>query len=194
MKNWKTVPIPGKMQGLERDARGFTIPFIVLRDNNNKAHFQINDTYKVLECIKNRLCAICGNPLKDDMWLAGGPLSAFHPNGAYIDTPTHHECGTYALIICPYLAVSAYNKRLDSTTLNTDNFEGSIFIDPTVIADRPPFFVFAKISDFTVNPENMYLIPVKPFLEVEFWKEGLIIPQIEAQELFDIKYNNKPAA
>jgi hypothetical protein len=103
--SWREIPIPVYMQDLERYRRGFTIPFIVLRDNTGKAHFQINDSLKVNQAINERLCAICGKPLGSDMWLAGGPLSAFHPHGAYVDTPTHQECGNYAMRVCPYLAV-----------------------------------------------------------------------------------------
>src|SRR4051812_10254945 len=130
MANWKDTPIPAEMQELTKDNRGYTIPFIVLRDDHNKPHFQINDTKKIMDCLLGRRCAICGKELKDDIWLTSGPLSAFHPNGAYIDTPVHHACGQYAMQVCPYLAAPAYNKRLDDKTLSKKNFSGKSFLDP----------------------------------------------------------------
>ena len=187
MKNWKQIPIPPRMVGLEKDPRGFVIPFIVLRDPNGKPYFQVNDSFKVKMCIEARLCAICGQPLGTDAWLAGGPLSAFHPQGAYIDTPTHHECGNYAMKVCPYLAVSTYNGKFNADKLAAEGWAG-VVVDPTAIGDRPPFFAYVKIRGFTISPVTGYLIPKKPLLEVEYWNAGEQITREEAQLLFDNNY------
>lgn len=45
MKHFDPATIPAQMQHLDRDKRGLPIPFIVLRDNDNKPHFTINDTH-----------------------------------------------------------------------------------------------------------------------------------------------------
>ena len=187
MKNWKQIPIPPKMVGLEKDPRGFPIPFIVLRDPNGKTYFQVNDSVKVAQCINERLCAICGQPLGTDAWLAGGPLSAFHPQGAYIDTPTHHDCGNYAMRVCPFLAITTYNGKFNADKLAAEGWAG-VTVDPTVIGDRPPFFAYVKIRGFTVNPVSKYLTPKKPLLAVEYWNAGEQISKEDAQALFDKQY------
>ncbi len=184
MRNWKTIPIPAKMQLLEKDPRGYPVPYIIMRDKQGKPHFQINDVLKVQECISKRLCAICGQELKDDMWLVGGPLSAFHPNGGYIDSSLHQVCMEYAMQVCPYLAVTSYNNRLDASTLKKEDYgENYIFVDPTMISERPPLFVAIKISDFSVNPASGYITPAKPYLDIQYWNEGKILDRNQAVEL-----------
>ena len=176
------------MQALEKDHRGFPIPFIVMRDPAGKPLFTVNDSRKVNEVVKTLSCAICGEPLGDDMWVAGGPMSAFHPHGAYIDTPIHHECGQYALQVCPYLAVSAYSGKADVDKLN-DKFGSDtvIFVDPTVLADRPPMFVFAKISGY--SRDNGYVHPHKPFLDIEFWNEGVKLTEEQGRDILKKHYS-----
>jgi hypothetical protein len=177
------------MQNLERDRRGYPIPIIILRDDNGRPHFQINDDRTLEMCLKERRCAICGEKYEDDIWLAGGYLSAFHPHGAYADTPTHHECGQYAMQVCPYLAAPSYGKRIDDKTLNKGNFSGMTFVDPTVMPERPAFFVLAKTSNFSIkrpDPITRYIIPVRPWLEVELWKDGNQITAEEARDLLQV--------
>jgi hypothetical protein len=175
MQNWKKVAIPDRMQSLEQDSRGYPVPVIILRDDNKRPHFQINDILKVEWCIKERRCSICGSELKADIWFSGGPLSALHPQGAYIDAPTHHECGQYAMQVCPYLSAPSYSKRLDLTTLNSAKFSGKAFVDPTVMDDRPPFFVLARAQDYTLKlypGGRRVLLPFRPFITIECWDRG----------------------
>ena len=180
MKNWKKVEIPALMKNLELDRRGFPVPFIILKDKTGVPHFKINDDRKVEECIKNDLCSICGTEMKTDKWMIGGPLSAFHPQGAYIDIPVHKECGEYALQVCPYLAVSTYNGKQTVDDIVAGDFQEDddtkqlVFKDPTQSKDRVPFFVFNKITGFDVTRRgtDRYIKPHKPYVEVEFWNDG----------------------
>jgi hypothetical protein len=185
--SWKEVPMPANIKRLEKDKRGMPVPVIVLRDKFDKPHFQINDAARVKECLENRLCSICGQPLGDDMWLSGGPLSAFHPNGGYIDSPTHHDCGYYALQVCPYLSNDRYNNRIDGATLTTDNFEGLAFVDLNMIPERPPFFAYVKVADFEIQDQTNYIIPKRPYLAVELWNNGRMITTEEAVRLYNLK-------
>src|SRR5215472_13925800 len=99
-----TTKVPSRMAHLPLDPRGYPIPANVYRDAQGRPHFTINDDRKRLEQLRRDACPICDQSLYIGRWFVGGPLSAFHPNGAYIDLPMHHECATYALQVCPYLA------------------------------------------------------------------------------------------
>jgi hypothetical protein len=180
MKNWKQVQIPELMKNLELDKRGYPVPYIILRDAGGAPHFKINNDIKVEECIKDNKCSVCGNEMKDDTWMIGGPMSAFHPNGAYIDIPTHKVCGEYALQVCPYLAVSVYNGKQTMDEITAGNFTEDVnkqivFLNPTQTQDRVPFFVFTKIKGYAVKRSgiNRYIIPQRPYLETEFWNDGV---------------------
>ena len=191
MKNWKLVEIPQLMKHLELDARGYPIPYIVMRDKTGKAHFALNDEQLTECCITNDLCSICGLEMKGDSWMIGGPMSTFHPQGCFIDIPVHHECGKYALQVCPYLAVTVYNPKTDVDTLqNQEKFDNAYFINPTMSKDRVPFFVFSHISGYTVKRPRFgerYIYPNKPYLNHEFWNAGEKITQEEVHRLIELK-------
>ena len=74
----------------------FIVPYIVLI-KDGIPQFKINDDRKVEFCIQKDLCSICGEQLGTDKWMIGGPKSAFHEFGCYIDIPVHKECGIYSL-------------------------------------------------------------------------------------------------
>jgi hypothetical protein len=188
MKKFIHIPVPVEMQELAKDGRGYPVPNIVLVDKNGRPHFQVNDHVKVAECIDNRLCAICGKSLGDDIWFVGGPLSAFHPHGAYIDPPVHHNCGYYALQVCPWLASMHYKKRIDASTITELNFQGITAIDPTVMPERPPFFVCVKVKDFEILPTR-HMRTIKPYLAIEYWHHGNPIAPSQAQALANRYYN-----
>lgn len=180
--------IPARMKKLERDKRGYPIPFIVWRDTDNQPHFTINDTEVVLACLTGGRCSICGDKLGTNTWIIGGPKSAFHKYGAYIDPPVHKDCGTFALKTCPYIALPSYTGRIDAKTVKPDKVGGfGLFEDRTMIPDRPEIFVFGKTSGAKVTiPEigQHYVHPNRPWLAIEYWKDGKQISESEALSVF----------
>ncbi len=185
--SFKEIPIPTKMQHLPLDKRGFPIPYIVLVDDNGTPHFKINDDRKMQIVIRWKWCAICGKPMRDDMWLVGGPMSAFHPNGAYVDTPVHEDCGHYALQVCPYLASKGYNTYAPIDKLKNVKAENiGIYVDPTLNPNRPKLFVFQKITGFkkhTVMMGIRHIVPEKPYLDIRFYDKGQRLTDLEALAL-----------
>ena len=188
--NWKDVPLPPLMRALPKDERGFPIPVIILRDPDGKAIFSANNGNVVEKCAKEHLCGVCGNKLLDDTWVLGGPLSAFHPHGVYIDTPIHHECGTYALQVYPYLVLSSYRSVPDRVGKLNERFAGTaVLVNPTQDPNRPPFFVFAKVSGY--ERDNGYVYPVRPFLAEEFWLAGERISRERALEVVNADQDSR---
>jgi hypothetical protein len=167
------IPVPERMAHLERDARGYPIPWIVMRDLDGRPHFTINDTLKVERALKEERCAICGGKLFRGRWFLGGPAAAFHPNGAYIDPPLHHECMTFAVQVCPYLARRNYSGRIDALTVDPAKIAGmAIFMDETQDPTRPEYFVAVMAIGQTVT-ESGYLQPKRPYRAVEVWRHGV---------------------
>jgi hypothetical protein len=171
----RVIELPWRMQHLARDKRGYPVPWVVLVDKAGRPHFTVNDQDKVEEVIKRDLCSICGRPNTRGRWFVGGPLSAFHPRGAYYDPPMHAECARFALQVCPYLAVREYTGRIENRTLKEPV---ALSIDKTVIPDRPPLFVNAMAIKQKVD--RTHFIPHKPFHRVEFWRDGQQISEAEA--------------
>lgn len=165
--------IPSRMRALERDPRGYPIPWSVWRDNANHAHFTINDEIKRFRSLVEDLCAICGGKLMRNRWFVGGPGSAFDPNGAYFDPPMHGECAHFALKACPYLAAPHYTKRIDAGTVDFSNVSpDQIFLDRTQSPERPAQFVAVLAIGQTLYRPQYLVRPTRPYLRVEYWKNG----------------------
>jgi hypothetical protein len=166
------VAIPARMRGLPLDRRGYPIPATVLIDDNGRPHFTINDEVKRQALIKRDACPICGQRIIGGRWFVGGPLSAFHEHGTYIDPPMHDECAHYALQVCPYLAAPVYSGRIDTRTLGPGHEHLLMMMDPTMIADRPALFVAVLCRTNAVTRDMRYLRPNRPYMRVEYWRHG----------------------
>ncbi len=174
--NWHTVPLPERMQKLPRDARGFPIPFVVLRDANGVPAFTVNDQGRVMLALSRQLCGICGQRMpRNNIWFLGGPQSAFHPNGAYNDGPLHRECARYALQVCPYLAISSMKHRDGKALEDLGMKLGTILVDPTMDTARPPLFALVRTAAYELTGSG-YIRPERPYFEAEFWRDQQQLP------------------
>lgn len=199
-KAWQDVPIPARMAGLERDKRGFPVPFIVARDKAGEPLFTINDSRLTEQCIAESRCGICGGELEyGDLWWVGGPMSAFHPQGVYIDGPMHLECSTYALRVCPHLAAPKYTKRIDGLPAMKNGTDFEVFKDHTVMPDRPLVFVQGQSISYDVTwplTPDRKLIPrsgmdlapdgevkERRWLHYEVWQHGALLGESEGLAL-----------
>ena len=173
MKDFKSVPVPKMMEEYcEKDSKGNPVPYVVLKDKEGKFHFKINDSMKSANCFTNDLCSICGQIMDgDNQWLLGGIASAFDPGGVYIDLPIHKECGTYALQVCPYLAIRNYTAKIDISRLQ-NLFKGELELhNPTVDPDRLPVFVFIRPMKIGYN-SNFTVKALNGYHEVQYWRDG----------------------
>jgi hypothetical protein len=171
------IPIPERMAHLPRDRRGYPIPWSVYHDATGRPHFQINDDVKRAIALARDWCPICANGLWRGRWFVGGPLSAFHPDGAYIDPPMHSECAHYALMACPYLAAPDYAKRIDARTLSKDDKSTMLLVDPTMIPERPEVFVALMTTGQERIGDNVR--PRRPYSRIEYWRHGKQISEEE---------------
>jgi hypothetical protein len=173
------LPIPTLMKRLPLDHRGYPIPFVVQRDDKGLPLFVANNSVAVWKCIKQRLCAICGTRLASRWWFVGGPGSAFHPNGMYFDSGMHGECMRYALQVCPYLATPARSRINDNTLAKLETrISDALLVDRTHDPKRPPLFVAVMCSGQSLEPNDMetpYLRPLRPYQDVEFWRDGQLL-------------------
>lgn len=180
-----TPPIPDQLARRPRDRRGYPIPFIVYRDEAGKPHFTINDEGLRQRAITENRCSLCGQPLTRYRWLVGGPASAFHPQGAYLDPPMHHVCVRWALEVCPYLAMPAYGKLIDGRTLDQGD-PIHIGQDDAVLPDRPDVFVLVAATglDYVMDPPWVrYIRPRRPFARLEYWRHGVQLTAAEGVAL-----------
>jgi hypothetical protein len=184
------IPIPFNLLTNDRDRRGLPIPFIVYRDMNGVPHFTVDNVSALNLVLAKRLCGLCGKPLKmGQMWLIGGPLSAFHEDGLYIEPPAHEECARYAVQVCPFIAASNYSRRIEAKTLKADSLHETAQIhDNQMAPPRPLFFALTRTSGIKlIDPQDgsgqHHIQPRRPWKEIEFWQNGERITQDNAQKI-----------
>lgn len=165
------IEIPPQMRTLERDHRGYPIPYIVLRDRTGMPQFTINDYRAVEKCITKRLCAICGKRLAKWMWFVGGSRCFMHPDGAFLDPPSHMACATYALQVCPFLAAPSYGKRIDDKRLTPERrpINMALVHIEDMLPDRPEWLGLGATTAY--QRKDSHLI-VDRWDYVEFWQKG----------------------
>ena len=81
---------------------GLPVPFAVVIDHNGVPDFKITDVDRWHQCIREKLCAICGERLDYWVWYIGGESCA--EQGIYLDLAMHEECAFYSARACPFLA------------------------------------------------------------------------------------------
>jgi hypothetical protein len=164
------------MRRLERDPRGYPVPFFALRDDQGRPHFTVIDGAKQTLAMVRDLCAICGQPLLRCRWFVGGPMSAFHPLGDFGDGPMHAECANYALRVCPYLAVPNYAGLIGARAIDPSN--KARIVSDDVEPDRPQIFVAALATGQTYTMFG-HSKPHRPYLRAQLWQRGEILMELD---------------
>jgi len=136
----------------------------------------VNNPLTHLAAILQELCPICGERLGKWRWFVGGPGSAFHEHGWFIDLPGHVECIEFSLAACPYLASPNYLRHLDHLP-HADRMPPEViaFMDETVDPNRPPLFVMVageRIELQDNGPTLPYVRPTRPYMGIRYWRHG----------------------
>lgn len=194
------VPIPARMIGLERDKRGYPIPVIVSRDKDGAPLFTVNERETQHICIQKKVCPICGQRLDKALWFVGGPLSAFHVQGGYMDSAMHYECMNYALQVCPYMAMPNYRAGEIAgpkmARLQEKVAGGLVLHDPTMLPGKPPITVAVmaygqSISKSITIRGGLVISPLRPYHSVEFWRDGVKLDFKEGYQFIAAKLDYK---
>lgn len=166
------VPIPRLMRTLERDERGYPVPFLVWRDKDKRPHFTINDHTKIARCQRRFLCAICGKRMKDGYWFIGGARCFLHRLGAFLDPPVHLDCGEYALAVCPFLAARSYTKRIDARTVRPGTVPDDIALvrHEGMLPLLPGRFGLGLATSYRLTTTGAHV--VDDWQYVEWWRNG----------------------
>ena len=175
-----SVEIPKRMRTLDRDIRGFPVPYLVLIDKRRQPQFTINDVRKAARCDLWALCAICGKRLDRDQgapmrWFIGGSRCFLHPDGAFLDPPNHLECAEYALRVCPFLAARRYTGRIDDAKLDPDaKPDGLTLVRHEGMEPRLPERFGLGLAEITTPhyQRTGIIYKVPRWRYVEFWRAG----------------------
>jgi hypothetical protein len=85
---------------------------------DSKPDFRAVDPSKVIRCVDEKLCAICGRRLGELCYFIGGPRS--RDNHLFSDPAMHQQCAAFASRACPFLSgkTETYSDReIDATKM-----------------------------------------------------------------------------
>lgn len=173
--------IPKSLRTRPKDRRGYPIAYIVVQAKDGTPIFTTNDYAKVQECVRKRLCGLCGKKMKGGMWFIGGKRCFTDYNGAFLDPPSHRECAEYALKVCPYLAAPSYAGRIDDKLPKGVELPAGlrIVVEDRMSEARPAVFGLGHTRDYdsvpASNPGTSYYI-ARGWEHIEYWARGRKLP------------------
>lgn len=158
MKAWtdlKSIAIPECMKHLEKDARGYPIPYNVTRDKKGKPDFRVIDPQKWGECVVYRRCALTGLPMGDDVAFVGGPMSM--QSRLFTDAGMLPEAAEYAIQVCPFLAAPNFSyAEVRRGTLAGQK----VTVDTNMSLTRPERFGLGITSGYQLSKHGEGLVIV----------------------------------
>lgn len=92
--------------------KGMPVPYTAPDVEGDVPDFKGVDPVKIAQCLRLRLCGLCGMKMHKEIVFLGGPISG--ETLYYTFPPMHEDCAEYAARVCPHLAKSkAYADGTD---------------------------------------------------------------------------------
>lgn len=158
----REVPMPPEIAALPRHKSGYPVPwFCPVVDG--EPDLKLLDARKQLQAIRERRCAICGQPV--GYWIAfiTGPLGV--QNRVVTDPGMHEACARYAVQVCPFIARPGA-RRAAHKHPDSEPAIGGVVERP----DRVAVYVTRHYTAFSPDGRQA-LIRMAPAARVE-WYEG----------------------
>lgn len=148
--------------------KGLPVPAMVQFDKHGVPDFRVIDMEKWMTLARTRGCGICGERLGARAWFVGGPGSI--EAGTFSDLPMHKDCATYALRVCPFLALPRYRFTMSKVELDGK----TIHVNEHASTKRPDRFGLACTSHYGifVDEQGIGGLRVSRWSEIEWWQHG----------------------
>lgn len=167
--------MPARVAALERDARGYPIPWFVDRPADGSIDFRVMHPQRLFLAVQKRLCWVCGQPMGRNTAFVGGPLSV--AQRLFTDPPAHRDCTEFALKVCPFLAIPSAQRR-------EANKPPHIHLPGDQVAANPGVFGMIIVTDYQMLRPGI-LRAGRP-LEVNWYYQGRAATRIEVQQAIEV--------
>lgn len=84
--------------------QGYPVPYVTLVRPDGTPDFKITDEAKRIRALRERRCALCGEPLEYRIAFIGG--ESLVNLREFYDAGMHEDCARYAARACPFLALT----------------------------------------------------------------------------------------
>jgi hypothetical protein len=161
--------IPRRLRQRPRDRNGYPIPYVVLIKADGLPDFRASEPARWMACVEGRRCQLCGQSLTAGGWFIGGPPC--EQSRRFLDPPMHHECGQYALQVCPFLAIpKAHYSDIERRPV----LPGRVQV---YNGEKPDRFMFGHADGWNwmgmhAKDGTVPVIVAWPWTELHWWKDG----------------------
>ena len=180
--------LPATMRQRPIDARGYPVPFFVAWPDGQPDH-RIAEPIKLMRCVRDGLCWICGQPLRSPAVAVIGPMCGV--NHVSSEPPSHETCARFAVTACPFLSRPLAHRReagLAETPLSEPT--GMLKHNPGVSllwwTDRVEAFSPVGAGRSQRTGARRVLFDIGTPLRVEWWTEGRRATREEAERAIAI--------
>lgn len=171
-------PLTERLSKLPVDERGYPVPFFVSWIEG-KPEFRLADGKKMVRCIKEKLCWVCGEKLGKFGTFAIGPMCAV--NRISSEPPSHRECAEWSVKGCPFLSKPKMVRREDEfiRECNEENPPAGLMIER-----NPGVTLLWTTLNFRIIPDgnNKILFSIGEPQSTSWWREGRAATHDEIME------------
>lgn len=179
----KDLPeLPDRIKALPVGPNGYPVPFFVA-SRHGKPDFRLADPLKLIRCVRENLCWVCGQKLGKFKSFVVGPMCTM--NSISAEPPSHLECAEFSCKACPYLAKPNMERRREKDgSYPGENTIGQVLHKPGAMAvwtvDR------AYKPQGQVDGSVLFHVP-EP-VSLTWWTEGRLATRAEVLDAFEVSY------
>jgi hypothetical protein len=116
-------PMPDRIRQLPVSEKGYPVPYFVAWIDG-VPDFRISDPAKLVRCVKQHRCWVCGEPLGKYFAFNIGPMCAI--NRISSEPPSHTSCALFSATACPFLTLPKAVRRDANMPADTQNPAGNM--------------------------------------------------------------------
>ncbi len=170
MPKYALADLPTSMRHLPRDPKHHSAPVPFFIDYvNGEPDFRTMDGRKLVRCIKEKLCWVCGRRLGVHVTFPLGCMCVINRTNA--EPPSHYECARWSVQNCPFLSNPKMVRREDDLINNAKFNAESAGIG---IARNPGVVALWRTRSYEVfpAPNGGVLFTVGEPEAVEWWTQS----------------------
>ncbi len=167
--------LPETLRDVPVDARGYPVPFFVAWVDGQPDH-RVIDPKKLVRCVREQLCWICGQPLRWPAVIVNGPMGCV--NRVSSEPPSHEACARFSVTACPFLSRPHAHRREAGMP------DGHCEAPGVMLKHNPGISLLwwtSRVEAFSVARAR-YLFSIGTPLRVEWWTQGRRATREEADQ------------
>lgn len=169
---------PPAIRALPTDERGFPVPYFV-EWIDGAPDFRVADAHKLIGCIRQNQCWICGRLMGRLKAFVIGPMCAV--NRISSEPPSHPVCAVFAAQACPFLT-RPLAKRPDASDLEA---AGAQIAGMPLMHNPGVALVWGSLRYGLVHTGNGMLFDIGKPERAQWFREGRAATRNEVLEAFD---------